>query len=670
MGCINNKMGKNNHSSEKQSETPPKKDSKVVVAFESPESLPQRHILVQTNSEKQSKTPPKKDSKVVVAFESPKKLPQRHILVQTALKTLEQQHGFRKMKDLGDGSFGDVYLMSDRNHERSIAVKIVNSEDIDESETVLWPKLDHENVLPLLEFLPLGGVGAFIMDAQAGSLDDAMDKEFRMGPHALDGVKTWLRDIVCGLEYLHSKDLCHLDLKVDNILISHSSRALLCDFTFLRRSTEPIFRKHAVGMPHAYQPPEACDCNECRKSDGRVEIHGKSVDSWGLGMMTVRILTCYYNISARGKCWIVGVYPILFEMLQEEKFSSLMQCTLPNSNLSDSEEVELALNFIYGFLRLDPNKRMSASEAAQHPFLGQGKSGVLVPDDAWKQKLSMDSQEFQEYMEVLLKKEQDDSKNCIKAVEKDPLGDLINEVCSSITREAFGSLGQDILSYCPNKYVITPEDIENITKNTVALIKWPSLTLNYVISSPTNPNEQGEHVDAKCIEQGEHVDVKCIEQGEHVDVKCIEQGEHVDVKCIEQGEHVDVKCIEQGEHVDVKCIEQGEHVDVKCIEQGEHVDVKCIEQGEHVDVKCIEQVEHVDVKSIEQGERVDVECIEGNPTKRTSSLVVKTSESLTEIEVITSSKIPGRGRRVVRWIRSKFVKVRKFVRGVTRKDSQ
>ncbi|KAG8198790.1 hypothetical protein JTE90_007094 [Oedothorax gibbosus] len=232
------------------------------------------------------------------------------------------------------------------------------------------------------------------------------------------------------------------------------------------------------------------------------------------------------------------------------------------------------------------------------------QSGALEPDDVWKQKLSMDSQEFQEYMEVLLKKEQDDSKNCIKAVEKDPLGDLINEVCASITREAFGSLGQDILSYCPNKYVITPEDIENITKNTVALIKWPSLTLNYVISSPTNPNEQGEHVD--------------------------------------------VKCIEQGEHVDVKCIEQGEHVDVKCIEQGEHVDVKCIEQGEHVDVKCIEQVEHV-----------DVECIEGNPAKRTSSLVVKTSESLTQIEVITSTKIPGRGRRVVRWIRSKFVKVRK-----------
>ncbi|KAG8187142.1 hypothetical protein JTE90_004885 [Oedothorax gibbosus] len=595
MGCINNKMGKTNHSSEKQSKTSPKKDSEVVVGFESPENLPQRHILVQTNLEKQYKTPAKKDSKVVVAVKSPENLPQRHILVQTALKTLEQQHGFRKMKDLGDGTFGDVYLMSDRSNARSIAVKIVNSKDIDESETVLWPKLNHENVLPLLEFLPLGEVGAFIMDTQAGSLDDVMDKEFRMGPHALDGVKAWLRDIVCGLEYLHSKDLCHLDLKVDNILISHSSRALLCDFTFLRDSTEPIFRKHAVGMPHAYQPPEACDCDDCRKSDGRVEIHGKSVDSWGLGMMTVRILTCYYmsnNISARGKCWIVGVYPILFEMLQEEKFSSLMQCTLPKSNLSDNEEVKFALNFIHGFLRLDPNERMAASEAAQHPFLGQGKAGVLEPDDVWKQKLSMDSQEFQEYMEVLLKKEKDDSKNCIKAVEKDPLGDLINELCSSITREAFGSLGQDILSYCPNKYVITPEDIENITKNTVALIKWPSLTLNYVISSPTNPNEQGEHVDVKCIEQGEHVDAKCIEQ--------------------------------------------------------EHVDVKCIEQGEHVDVVCIE----------------------GNPTKRTSSLIVKNSESLTKIEVITSTKIPGRGRRVVRWIRSKFVKVRKFVTGVTRKDNQ
>ncbi|KAG8198791.1 hypothetical protein JTE90_007095 [Oedothorax gibbosus] len=216
MGCINNKMGKTNHSSEKQSKIPPKKDSEVVVAFKSPENLPQRHILV-----------------------------------QTALKTLEQQHGFRKMKDLGDGTFGDVYLMSDRNHERSIAVKIVNNKDIDESETVLWPKLDHENVLPLLEFLSLGDVGAFIMDAQAGSLDDVMDKEFRMGPHALDGVKAWLRDIVCGLEYLHSKDLCHLDLKVDNILISHSSKALLCDFTFLRDS-KSLFSENTPWVCHMF----------------------------------------------------------------------------------------------------------------------------------------------------------------------------------------------------------------------------------------------------------------------------------------------------------------------------------------------------------------------------------------------------------------------------------
>ncbi|KAJ6552329.1 kinase-like protein, partial [Mycena vulgaris] len=43
-----------------------------------------------------------------------------------------------------------------------------------------------------------------------------------------------LRDVARGLEYLHSRKICHGDLKGVNILVDVSERALLCDFGLAR----------------------------------------------------------------------------------------------------------------------------------------------------------------------------------------------------------------------------------------------------------------------------------------------------------------------------------------------------------------------------------------------------------------------------------------------------
>ncbi|KAJ7822852.1 kinase-like protein, partial [Mycena leptocephala] len=55
-----------------------------------------------------------------------------------------------------------------------------------------------------------------------------------------------LRDISLGLEYLHSRKICHGDLKGINVLVDNSGRALLCDFGLARLKADPTVRTGAV----------------------------------------------------------------------------------------------------------------------------------------------------------------------------------------------------------------------------------------------------------------------------------------------------------------------------------------------------------------------------------------------------------------------------------------
>lgn len=61
--------------------------------------------------------------------------------------------------------------------------------------------------------------------------------------------------IASALEHLHSRDLVHRDVKLDNVLVLRSdfSRVKLCDFGETRRAGTLVTRRHEW-LP--YSPPE------------------------------------------------------------------------------------------------------------------------------------------------------------------------------------------------------------------------------------------------------------------------------------------------------------------------------------------------------------------------------------------------------------------------------
>ncbi|EJD08321.1 uncharacterized protein FOMMEDRAFT_144283 [Fomitiporia mediterranea MF3/22] len=96
-----------------------------------------------------------------------------------------------------------------------------------EKEVYVWSKLKHNNILPLLGYDFNKATGYPLL------VSEWMDNRsawayVRLHPEA--NVMHLVSGIAQGLAYLHEKDVVHSDIKSDNILVSDSSEALICDF--------------------------------------------------------------------------------------------------------------------------------------------------------------------------------------------------------------------------------------------------------------------------------------------------------------------------------------------------------------------------------------------------------------------------------------------------------
>ncbi|KAG8192792.1 hypothetical protein JTE90_019110 [Oedothorax gibbosus] len=235
----------------------------------------------------------------------------------------------------------------------------------------------------------------------SGNLYDAVktDRKFKMDPRALDKVKDWFQQIFCGMEYLQSQDLSHLNITSTNILISHTSTAVICDFKRMKKNTSQI-RRMDVFSPLLYKPPETCQCENCIKRSERRDQRKfvRLLGFWSNGGRGTNKLPSDQTNCRSNTVLVYGSISLSFwhntGMLKEDNFTNLMGQAFPKSDLRNNEEVKLAMDFIHAFLQMDQSTRIAPSVAAQHAFLERGTLSGPEPDVIWKQKVTMEASEF------------------------------------------------------------------------------------------------------------------------------------------------------------------------------------------------------------------------------------------------------------------------------------
>ncbi len=174
-------------------------------------------------------------------------------------------------------------------------------------------------------------------------------------------IRTFIRQIIRGLNYLHRIGVIHKDLKPNNILLDKDNNCKIIDFNFSaileNRWVDNVGKK--VDCNDYFRPSEICDLNDV---EGKKEIKGMPVDIWALGV-TAYILS--YN-----KFPFFSENNDLFELFDK----------IHNSNYIIPEKPKRSiyfLHFLQKCLEKDPNKRITSEKIFYLKWLNIGEKEKL-----------------------------------------------------------------------------------------------------------------------------------------------------------------------------------------------------------------------------------------------------------------------------------------------------
>ncbi|KAL9393150.1 hypothetical protein Peur_012435 [Populus x canadensis] len=269
---------------------------------------------------------------------------------------------YRKGELIGCGAFGHVYMGMNFDSGELLAIKQVSIaangatrekaqahiRELEE-EVRLLQNLSHPNIVRylgvvqeeetiniLLEFVPGGSISSLLG---------------KFGPFPEPVIRTYTKQLLLGLEYLHNNGIMHRDIKGANILVDNKGCIKLADFGASKQVVELATvsgAKSMKGTPYWMAPEVILQTG-----------HSFSADIWSVGCTVIEMATGkppwsqqYQEVAA---LFYIG--------------STKSHPEIPNHLIPEAKD------FLLKCLHKEPNMRPEASKLLQHPFV-TGEIGI------------------------------------------------------------------------------------------------------------------------------------------------------------------------------------------------------------------------------------------------------------------------------------------------------
>uniref|UniRef100_A0A672MPX7 non-specific serine/threonine protein kinase n=1 Tax=Sinocyclocheilus grahami TaxID=75366 RepID=A0A672MPX7_SINGR len=254
-------------------------------------------------------------------------------------------HPFAIVKRCKEKSTGVEYAAKFIKKRQSRASRRgVRREEI-EREVDILQDLQHPNIITLHDVYENRTDVVLILELVSGGelFDFLAQKESLCEEEATEFIK----QILNGVQYLHSKKIVHFDLKPENIMLLDNNiqlpRIKLIDFGLAHRIKDGVEFKNIFGTPE-FVAPEIVN----------YEPLGLEADMWSIGVITYILLS--------------GASPFLGDSKQE----TLANISAVNFEFDEEffgSTSELAKSFIRQLLVKDTRKRLKIQDALNHPWI-------------------------------------------------------------------------------------------------------------------------------------------------------------------------------------------------------------------------------------------------------------------------------------------------------------
>ncbi|XP_061193656.1 serine/threonine-protein kinase 17B-like [Saccostrea echinata] len=270
----------------------------------------------------------------------------------TAIKTETLTDKYTIKGEIGRGKFAVVRKCINNETGEEVAAKFIRKrrkgkscrDEILREVVMLELGLEHPRLVDLKEVFETQTELILITEYCAGGelfTECVIEESFSEAD-----VVRFLAQILEGLDYLHERNIVHLDLKPQNILFTKPfphGDIKVCDLGFacLVNTGEDI--RDIIGTPD-YVAPEVLS----------YEPLGLYTDMWSLGVLTYVMLTAHSPFAGKDN---------------QETFLNISQVNLdfPESLFKDTSP--LAQDFITKLLVKDPEERLTAKQCLQHPWV-------------------------------------------------------------------------------------------------------------------------------------------------------------------------------------------------------------------------------------------------------------------------------------------------------------
>ncbi|GLC35621.1 hypothetical protein PLESTF_001395400 [Pleodorina starrii] len=302
--------------------------------------------------------------------------------VTTRFPVLDPVNNFEKLHRIGEGTYGVVYKARDRSTGEVVALKRVRFDRSREGVPVtsirelrVLQTCRNPNIVALKKVVTGSQADSVFLvfeycDHDLGRLLDSMSGGSGRRPFSMSEVKCLMRQLLEAVAFLHDHWVVHRDIKLSNLLYTHTGHLKLCDFGLARYFAPFVTPMTPNVVTLWYRAPEVLLGSE---------EYDESIDMWSCGAVLAE-LVCgepLFPASSEGECLnmmanLLGapterIWPGMSSQPNASKFVfpdqpyNFLRRQLPQLS-------EQGLNLLNGLLTYDPARRMTARQALRHEF--------------------------------------------------------------------------------------------------------------------------------------------------------------------------------------------------------------------------------------------------------------------------------------------------------------